>query len=83
MGRPRGVPTKRKEFRLEARQVEYLEALIATAPLGKPTLVSLVRQAVDEFTSRELMKAGVRDQVQRYFKERRKVVNLHEVRKEK
>ena len=83
MGRPRGVPTTRKEFRLEPRQIDHLEALIATAALGKPPLVSLVRQAVDEFVARELLKAGVREQVERYLKERRRVVNLHEVRKEK
>lgn len=83
MGRPRGVPTTRKEFRLEARQVEHLEALIATAALGKPTLVSLIRQAVDDFISSELAKAGVRAEVERYFKDHRRVVNLHEIRKEK
>lgn len=81
MGRPRGVPTTRKEFRLEARQVEYLEALIATAPLGKPPFVSLVRQAVDEFISRKLRRAGVREQVERYLKQGRQVVNLHAVRR--
>ncbi len=81
MGRPRGVPTTRKEFRLEARQVEHLEALIATAPLGKPTFVSLIRQAVDEFVSRELTRAGVREQVESYLKQSGRVVNLHQVRK--
>ena len=81
MGRPRGAPTARKEFRLETRQVEYLEALIATAALGKPTQVSLVRQAVDQFIERELAKSGTRTQVDKYLKARRGIVNLHEVRK--
>ena len=80
MGRPRGAPTKRKEFRLEARQVEMLEALIATASLGKPTLVSLIRQAVDEFIAQGLKKPEVRERVERHLKEHRRVVNLHEVR---
>ena len=83
MGRPRGAVTTRKEFRLEARQVEYLEAFIATASLGKPTLVSVVRQAVDQFIARELKNPEVRDQMERYFKENRRVVNLHEVSKGK
>lgn len=83
MGRPRGVPTTRKEFRLEARQLEYLEALIATASLGKPPLVSLVRQAVDDFIARELAKPGVRPEVEHYLKNHRRVVNLRDVRKEK
>lgn len=73
----------RKEFRLEPRQIEHLEALIATASLGKPPLVSLIRQAVDEFISSELLKSGVRERVERYLKERGRVVNLHEVRKGK
>jgi hypothetical protein len=81
MGRPQGVPTARKEFRLEARQVDQLEALIATSPLGKPSFVSLVRQAVDEFIVREFARSGVRAQVEKYLKERRGIVNLREVRK--
>lgn len=79
MGRPRGVPTSRKEVRLEARQVEYLDALIATAGLGKPTFVSLVRQAVDDLIDRELSKAAVRSQVERHLNERRGIVKLREV----
>jgi hypothetical protein len=82
MGRPRGVPTTRKEFRLEARQVEYFEALRETAALGKPSLVSLARQAVDEFITRELAKRDVRSRVERYLNEHRKIVKLHEVRKD-
>lgn len=80
MGRPKGVATERKEFRLESRQVEVLNALIATASLGRPTLVSLVRQAVDEFIANELKKADVRERVDRHLKDRRRVVNLHEIR---
>jgi len=83
MGRPRGAPTKRKEFRLEARQVEYLEALIATAPLGRPTLVSIIRQAVDDFIRRELSKPEVKARVERTLKDRRKVVNLRDVKRDK
>ena len=70
MGRPPGKPTARKEFRLEARQLGYLEALIATATLGRPSFVSLVRQAVDEFISRELEMPDVRSRVDRYLRER-------------
>jgi hypothetical protein len=81
MGRPPGVATARKEVRLEARQVDQLEALIATAPLGKPSFVSLVRQAVDELIVREFARPGVRNQVEKYLKERRGIVNLTEVRK--
>lgn len=80
MGRPRGVPTKRKELRLEARQVEILEALIATATMGKPSLVSLVRQAVDDFLDHQLRQPGVREKVEGHLREGRRVVNLHEVR---
>ncbi len=80
MGRPKGAPTTRKEFRLEARQIEALEALIATATLGKPTLVSLIRQAVDEFIAAEMSKPDARARVERHLKESRRVVNLHEVR---
>ncbi len=83
MARPRGVPTQRKEFRLEARQVEYLEAFIATAPLGTPPLVSLVRQALDEFIKRELSKPDVRARVEGFLRQRRKVVNLRDVKKDK
>jgi hypothetical protein len=79
MGRPRGAPTTRKEFRLEARQVQYLEALIATASLGKPTLVSLIRQAVDDLISRELAKPAVKSGVEIFMKRHGSVVNLHEV----
>ncbi len=82
MGRPRGAPTTRKEFRLEARQIELVEALIATSSLGKPTLVSLMRQAVDEFIDREIKKPGVRERVEGHLKETKRVVNLHEVRKD-
>jgi len=83
MGRPRGTPTTRKEFRLEARQVELLEALIATATLGKPSMVSLARQAVDQFIAREIAKPGARERLEAYLNERRKVVRLHDVRKDK
>jgi hypothetical protein len=79
MGRPRGAPTTRKEFRLEARQVQYLEALIATAPLGTPTLVSLIRQAVDELISRELAKPGVKNEVEIFMKRHGSVVKLQEI----
>ena len=72
MARPRGTQTARKEFRLEATQVEQLEGLIETAPLGRPTLVSLVRQAVDEFICRELAKPGVREQVEAFVRKRHK-----------
>lgn len=82
MGRPRGVATVRKETRLEPRQIEYLEALIATAALGKPSFISLVRQAVDDLINRELTKPGVRAQVEQYLKARRKVVDLHQLRKD-
>lgn len=82
-GRPRGVATARKEFRLEPRQVESLEALQQAAPLGRPSLVSLVRQAVDQFVDRQMTQPEVRERVERYYNERRRVVNLHEVRKEK
>lgn len=83
MGRPRGAPTRRKEFRLEERQVEYLEALIEVAPIGKPTLVSIIRQAVDDFIALELSKPDVRQRVDRILREQRKVVNLHDVSKER
>lgn len=83
MGRPRGVPTERKEFRLEARQVQYLEALIATATLGKPTLVSLVRQAVDDLIKREVAKPDVRARVESFLRQRRKVVNLRDLKRER
>jgi hypothetical protein len=83
MGRPPGVPTTRKEFRLESRQVQYLEALIATSSLGKPTLVSLIRQAVDNLISRELAKPGVKTEVELYMKGHRSVVNLQDVRNRK
>ena len=83
MGRPKGAPTTRKEFRLEARQVELLEALIATATLGKPSMVSLARQAVDQFIAREMARPSVRERVEAYLNERRKIVNLHEVRKDR
>lgn len=83
MGRPKGVPTTRKEFRLEDRQVELLEALRVTATLGTPPLVSLVRQAVDQFISREMGKPEVRERVEVYLNERRKVVNLREVGKDR
>jgi hypothetical protein len=82
MGRPRGVPTSRKEFRLESRQVECLEALIATAPLGRPPMVSLVRQAVDNLIAQEFAKPGVKAQVEKYLNAR-KVVNLREVRRDR
>jgi hypothetical protein len=81
MGRPKGAPTRRKEFRLEDRQVELLEALRVTAPLGTPPLVSIVRQAVEQFISREMAKPEVRERVDAYLNERRKVVNLREVGK--
>lgn len=83
MGRPPGVPTKRKEARLTAQQVETLEALRATSDLGPPSFVSLVRQAVDQFIDRQLAKPEVRERIENYHKEHRRVVNLHEVRKEK
>ena len=83
MGRPRGVPTERKEFRLEARQVELLEALRSTASLGTPPLVSLVRQAVDQFIAREMSRADARERVESFLAERRKVVTLREVGREK
>src|SRR5438034_10484249 len=83
LGRPRGAPTKRKEFRLEERQIEYLEALIATSALGRPPLVSLVRQAVDEFLRRELAKPDVRARVERFLREQGKVVKLREGKKQR
>lgn len=83
MGRPKGVPTTRKEFRLEDRQVELLDALRVTASLGTPPLVSLVRQAVDQFIYREMAKPDVRERVDDYLNERRKVVPLREVGKDK
>jgi hypothetical protein len=82
MARPKGVPTSRKEARLETRQVEYLEALVATSTLGKPTYVSLVRQAVDEFIARQILsKPEVRQQVEKYLKDEGKVVALRGVKK--
>jgi len=83
MGRPKGVPTTRKEFRLEDRQVELLDALRVTASLGTPSLVSLVRQAVDQFIAREMAKPDVRERVDAYLNERRKVVPLREVGKDR
>ena len=83
MGRSKGVPTTRKEFRLEDRQVELLEALRSTASLGTPPLVSLVRQAVDQFVAREMAQRDVRERVNAYLDERRKVVNLREVGKDR
>jgi hypothetical protein len=65
---------------LETRQIEFLDALIETAQRGKPTLVSLIRQAVDDFISSELARPGVRAQVEKYLKERRNVVTLREVK---
>ena len=82
MGRPRGAPTTRKEFRLETWQVQQLEALKAAAPLGEPSLVSLVRQAVSEFISREMAKPHVRTAVDAHLKQKRRVVILSEVRNE-
>jgi hypothetical protein len=76
MGRPKGAETRRKEFRLEERQVAHLEALIEAAPLGKPTLVSVVRQAVQEFIDRQLLDAEVRSRVERILG-RPKVVSIH------
>ena len=63
--------------------MEYLEALIATAPLGRPTLVSIIRQAVDDFIRRELSKPEVKARVERTLKDRRKVVNLRDVKRDK
>jgi hypothetical protein len=83
MGRPKGAPTSRKEFRLEDRQIELLEALRLTASLGTPSLVSLVRQAVDQFIAREMAKADVRERVDSHLNEARKVVKLREVGKER
>jgi len=83
MGRRKGVPTTRKEFRLEDRQIEFLEALRMTAPLGTPPLVSILRQAVDEFIAREIAKPGVKERVDSFVNERRKVVNLREVGKDR
>ena len=83
MGRPKGAPTSRKEFRLEDRQIEFLEALRVTATLGTPPLVSIVRQAVDAFIDREMAKPDVRERVESYLRERRKVVNLREVGKDR
>jgi hypothetical protein len=65
---------------LETRQIEFLDALIETAQRGKPTLVSLIRQAVDDFISGELARPGVRAQVEKYLKERRNVITLREVK---
>jgi hypothetical protein len=67
-------------MRLENRQIQLLDALIATAPLGKPTFISLVRQAVDEFLAAELAKPGVQTKVDKYLHEHRRVVNLREVK---
>lgn len=83
MGRPKGAPTTRKEFRLEDRQIELLEALRVTATLGTPSLVSLVRQAVDQFLGHEMAKSEIRNRVDAYLNERRKVVSLREVGKDR
>ena len=83
MSRRKGAPTSRKEFRLEDRQIELLEALGVTAPLGTPPLVSIVRQAVDQFIAREMAKPDVKERVDAYLSERRKVVNLREVGKDR
>lgn len=83
MARHKGIPTGRKEARLETRQIDYLEALIATAPLGKPSYVSLVRQAVDDFIDRQILsKREVRQQVESYLRDTGKVVALRGVKKD-
>jgi len=77
MGRPRGVPTTRKEFRLEDKQLEQLEALRAVAPYGEPSLVSLVRQAIDEFISKALANVDTHARVERYLRTHQRVASLH------
>lgn len=76
MPRQRGAPTRRKEFRLEERQIVYLEALIEAAPLGKPSLTSVVRQAVQLFIDKQLEDREVRTRVERIVGQRPRVVRL-------
>jgi hypothetical protein len=72
------VPTRRKEFRLEERQLLHLEALIEAAPLGKPSLTSVVRQAVQQFIDKQLEDREVRERVERIVGQRPRVVRLPE-----
>jgi hypothetical protein len=78
--RPRGAPTRRKEFRLDERQIQYLEALIEAAPLGKPTLTSVVRQAVQQFIDRQLEDREVRGRVERIIGQRPRIVRLNDTK---
>jgi len=76
MPRPPGAPTRRKEFRLEERQLIFLDALIEAAPLGKPSLTSVVRQAVQQFIDNQLKDREVRERVERIVGQRPRVVRL-------
>jgi hypothetical protein len=58
--------------------VEVLNAFVATADMGEPTFVSLVRQAIDEFIARKMASAETKAQVEAHLKQR-KIVTLREV----
>ena len=77
MARP---PCSRKDLWLEDRQIEQLEALAMAASIGKPSFVSLVRQALDQFISHQLSNSATKEEVERYLRTKR-VVGLHEVKK--
>jgi hypothetical protein len=83
-GRPRGGPggvplSKKRDLQLEVRQVQLLDALIATAPIGTPTFTSLIRQAVNMFLDAKLAEPGVQTKVDKYLKAHRRVANLRDV----
>lgn len=77
-GRPPGPPKLRKDLQLEQRQIECLEALRATALLGQPSFVSLVRQAVDQFITSALADDATRARVEAYLGNG-KIVKLRDV----
>lgn len=80
VGRPAGAPKGRKDIRLEVRQIAYLDALSAIAPIGTPSFTSLVKQAVDEYIVRKLADKDTRQKVEAIVNAER-VVKLREVQK--
>jgi hypothetical protein len=76
-GRPKGPPKERKEFQLESSQVRYLEAIRASSPIGDPSMVSLVRQAVTEFVKRQMEVPEMKEKVDAYLG---RVVKLTDVK---
>jgi hypothetical protein len=66
-GRPGGPLKEAKLIEIELRQIQYLNALIETSTLGRPSFTSLVRQAIDMYIAAQLAKPDVRTAVEGYL----------------